>query len=144
MLRTTYSERVNERGFTLVELAGAMLVMAVVMALTLQLLTWVAAERRGASRRQWALREADNVLERVVARPWDELSGDRLAADDVTERIRRELPDGRLNIDVRPSPSGPETKRVRVEIRWRGPSGADEAPVRLTTWVARTAPEVQP
>jgi hypothetical protein len=125
-------------------MAGAMVVLTVVMVLTLQLVTWIAAERRGAARRQWALYEADRVLERVVSLPWDELSDQHLASLPLAERTGRELPDGRLRVEVVPTAGGPELKRVRVEIRWTGRNGVEEAPVRLATWVARTAREARP
>lgn len=123
------------RGFTLVEVSAAAAILALCMALTVQVVGWVGAERRIAARRQWALREADNLMERLTIRPWESLKPDGVDDPKVVERIRSELPDGRLKIEVSPATGDPAAKRVRVEIRWKNKAGNDDAPVQVTAWI---------
>jgi prepilin-type N-terminal cleavage/methylation domain-containing protein len=130
----------SRRGFTLVEMTAATAVLTIGLALTAQVVTWVAAERRVAARRQWALHEADNVLERVTVRSWDTLTSESVQDPALAERVRAELPDGRVSIDVAADSADSSAKRVRVEIRWRSKAGVDDAPVQLTAWVHKRGP----
>jgi hypothetical protein len=127
----------GRRGFTLVELAGAVFVLGATMALTVQVLGWVAAERRTALRRQWALREADNLLERITSLPYDRVATaaiDRLKADG-NRHVERELPGGHLDVQVAERATPAPAKQIVVEVHWRARSGGEVAPVRLTAWV---------
>ena len=126
--------RLRRSGFTLIELAGAAAVLSVAIAITVQLLGWVAAERREAARRQWALREADNLLERVSAWQWDQVTTERLAAAPAAKRIRSALPDGRLAVAVVENGGA---KRIAIAVRWKGRHGLEQAPVRLSAWVQK-------
>ncbi|HEX8202509.1 MAG TPA: prepilin-type N-terminal cleavage/methylation domain-containing protein, partial [Isosphaeraceae bacterium] len=55
------------RGFTLVEMAAAAAILMVAMTLTVQLVGWVATERRAAEQRTRAIQEAANLMERLTA-----------------------------------------------------------------------------
>ena len=124
----------SRRGISLMEVAVAVGMLAVALAVTLQALGWVAADRRAAGRRQRALAEASNALERLASRPWGELTPEALKSAALPPEAADALPGGELRAEVAEGDAG--LKRLRVEVRWRG-RGADEAPVRLTTWVAR-------
>ncbi len=75
----TRFRRSRRRGFGLVEMTIACVLLAAAMAATLQVVGWVALERRAVERRERAVLEASNLMERIAARPWDELTTEALA-----------------------------------------------------------------
>ena len=64
----------TRRGMTLLELAVAGTLLGTLLVVCLQLLQATAAQRRAADQRQLALLEVGNVLERLAARPWADLT----------------------------------------------------------------------
>ncbi len=136
----------RRRGILLMETVVAGLLLMAAMVLTVQMLGWVASERRDAERRQWASQQAANVMERLTAWPWSELTEENVKSIDLDPDTSRFLPDARLVIAITPSmldadktASSPITlKRITVEIRWPGRQGREEIPSRLTAWVTKT------
>ena len=124
----------NRRGFTLLEVMAAGALLAVAMTLAVHALGGMAADRRALDRRREATQEAANLMERLAATPWDDLTTEALAPVALSPEAAGALPDGTLKIAVS---SRGTLKRLAVEIRWRGQGGPPEAPVRLTSWVAR-------
>ena len=141
------SEISNRRGFTLLEVSVAGVLLAVLMAAAVQMLGWVAAERRALERRQWAMQEAANVMERITARPWESLSPDpdpdpdresgSLASVELSSHARDVLPEAELHVTVADEPEQPDAKRLVVVVRWQRRPGEPAAQVRLTSWVYR-------
>ncbi len=127
----------RRRGFGLIEMAvGAMLLVAA-MAVTAQVIAWVALERRAAERRERAVFEAANLLERVAARPWAEIESAPPAGLKMAEATTRFLPGSSLDLKVASFADAPTRKRITVEVRWLDRSGRPEAPVRLVAWAYR-------
>ena len=127
------------RGSLLVEVAMAAVLLMIAMGLTVKVLGLVAVERRASERRQRALLEVSNIMERITAYPFDEVTpelGRRLA---LTPTSKQSLPDAQLAVDVAGSEpgAGRSAKRVAIRLRWRGPEGEWVAPVRLTSWIER-------
>jgi len=127
----------KRNGIGLMELTVAGAVLAVMMAVSMQLLGVIACERKAASRRQTAVREAGNLMQRVSALPWEKL--DRQALDELSlsETAAAELPHAELEatIEDESSPSvETKSKRIGISIRWRDSHGQPVAPVRLTAW----------
>ncbi len=129
----------GRRGFTLVELALTVGMLAIAMSVTVQLLGWIVAERRASERRQFAAQEAANVLERFAARPFDGLTPEAARAVTLSEAARAVLPGAELSVVVDDRGAAPDARRVAVRLRWRQRSGEWDAPVRLTTWIERRA-----
>lgn len=122
------------RGMSLVEVSVALVVLAVGLAGFVQMLTTSRLVQRSAVLEAAALREADNALERLLARDWDALTPEFVAghAPDMTSV----LPDGRLAARLDAIDGPLPGKRVTVEVTWRRP-GID-APVRLVGWKFRS------
>ena len=110
---------------------------AAAMAATLQVVGWVALERRAVERRERALVEASNLLERITARPWDDLSTEALKSMTISDSASSFLPGSALDVKVVPFEDLPARKKINLEIRWRDRSGRTESPVRLVAWVYR-------
>ena len=127
----------RRRGFGLLEMAMTGGLILVAMAATVQVVGWIALERKAVERRERALLEAENLLERIVAVPWDDLTTESVARFRVSDAASDQLHGPTLKVQVLPSGSPPAQKRVVVEIRWADRSGQSEAPVRLVTWVTK-------
>jgi hypothetical protein len=121
----------------LIEAVGALMLLAIIMGLTVELMQSVSEGRRAADRRIWAITEAQNTLERVSSLPWDSLDESNLVPLKLDEATAARLPSGRLQVAVAEVEGPPPAKRVTVTLVWRHRGGSDEKPVRLTTWVYR-------
>jgi hypothetical protein len=88
------------------------------------------------------LQEVANLMERLFAAPYAELTPESVAAVPLSAGCRARLPDARLSVAVVPTAGPPPGKQVSVEIVWRGHHGQPARPVRLTAW--RYATEVTP
>ena len=78
----------------------ATVMLMIAMTLTVKVLGWVALERRAAERRQRAVMEVANVMERITAYPFEEVTPDLARRITLSETARRSLPDSELAVDV--------------------------------------------
>ena len=137
MIANSPSRGRSNRGFGLIELSIAAVMLAAAMVATVQVVSWVALDRRAVERRERAVVEASNILERITARPWDELETEKLATIMLAEPTAACLPGGSLDIKASTIEGPPARKKLAIEIRWRDRSGRTESPVRIVTWVYR-------
>ena len=131
--------KTNRRGFALLELAVAGGLLATLMVVCLQLLTASAAQRRIADQRQLAVLEVENVMERLAARPWSELTQTTAARQRLSPSISRRLSGEELKIEVSDSPTDPNVKRIAVSIAWPPTAARPLSPVKIVTWRYRGA-----
>lgn len=122
------------RGVVMLEVVVGCGLLAVLLALAVQLLSVTALQRRHTERRAIALEQAANVVERVSAVPYAEITPERLAAIELSPEVRQILPGGTARLFVDDEAGDVPAKRVRVEIQWTGAGGRTEAPARLTYW----------
>jgi hypothetical protein len=127
----------RRRAFTMTEVVLSTFLLAVAMTTTVQVLGWVASERRAAERRQWALQEVANLMEHLSAEPWDQITPESARDATLGEEIRGKLPDPELTVVVDERDADRGVKRLAIRLRWRNRAGGWEAPVRLTSWIAR-------
>jgi hypothetical protein len=122
------------RGMTLLELAVACTLLGTLLVVCLQLLLATAAQRRAADQRQLALVEVGNVMERVAARRWDDLTSKTLDGGKPSGWLGERLPGAELKIEVT-APSGePIAKRITVSLRWQDRNGRYLPGVKIVTW----------
>ena len=124
-------------GFGLIEMAVAGVLIVVAMTVTVQVVGWIALERKAVERRERSLLEAENLLERIVATPWGELTTESAARFRVSEATAKFLRNPTLGLAVAAFDDAPARKKVSVELRWLDRSGRPEAPVRLVAWTYR-------
>jgi hypothetical protein len=98
------------------------------------LLKSVGEQQRAAQQHFFALREADNVLERLTQRPWNEITTDEFAKITLTEEAQQFLPQAKLQVTVHESPQLPREKRVSVELSWMPRRGNAHQSVKLVAW----------
>jgi len=132
---TTLAAR--RRGFTMVEILASVVMLATAMSLTVQLLGALAAERRAAERRLCAVQEVANLMERVSARPWEEVTPESLRAVKLSPVALRALPGAELAATVDDASADEGEKRIDLRLKWRDRAGGWTAPVRLSAWVYR-------
>lgn len=122
--------------FTLIEAAAALVLLSALATLVVQITAWSAVERRSNQRRQIALAEAANQMERLVA---DRLSLKPQEASEVplSKTAEEMLPAGKMTTEVHIAADSPDLKRVVIEVNWADQSGESSLPVRLVTWVFR-------
>ncbi|MHC5538961.1 type II secretion system protein [Singulisphaera rosea] len=125
--------RPKRRAFTLIEITVISAMLVAAMATTLQVVSWVAIQRRATDRRQLAIQEVANLMERLAARPWNRLNAEGDQALALSDSARSGLPGARLEVDVDVLASE-GAKRIRMRLSWRNRAGTMEAPVRLTAW----------
>jgi hypothetical protein len=131
------------RGSFLAELAISAAMLMIAMALTVKVLGWVGAQRRAWERRQVAVAEAANLMERLSAWPFEGVTPSSTRALALSPRARQSLPWAELKVDVRENDAagGTGSKRLSVNLRWHNRSGEWDAPVQLTSWIYRGRPD---
>jgi hypothetical protein len=122
------------RGFAVTELVVAGALLGALLAVCLQLLAATAAQRRAAAQRQLAILEAGNVMERLAARPWAELTPQAVAAVQLAPSVRDRLPGAELKVEVSTPSAEPGAKRIVVSLHWQDRAGQSVSPVKITTW----------
>ena len=121
------------RGMTLMELVVAAALLGTILIICLQLLAATAQHRRHVNQRQLALTEVENTMERLAARPWNELTP-QTAAGQLSPAVRTRLPGADLKVEVTTSSAEPSAKRIAVTLRWQDHSGQFVKPVTIVTW----------
>jgi hypothetical protein len=116
---------------TLLEVLGALGILALAMVMVAQLGVESLTERARADRRSAALEFAANILETARSRRWSELTPEWAAALRLPDELQGRWIDPRLAVSVEPEPERPRLKRVTVQVRWRNRVGQDDPGVSL-------------
>ena len=127
----------RRRAFSLIEASIAVILLLSAMTLTVRVVAAIALERRSADRRLVAIREADNLLERIT-------DGHSIAEGplSLSPEGAGALRGGAVTVDrVLEGGDGPPLERITVTVRYRERGDIMAAPVRLTTWVAAESVE---
>jgi hypothetical protein len=125
------------RGSLLAEVAISSIMLVIVMGMTVKILGWVALQRRAAERREQAALEAANMMERLAARPFDQLTPALASQCALPARTVEFLPGAELKVDITETRPGPDrlAKRIAIQVGWRNSAGEPVAPLRLTSWI---------
>jgi len=120
--------------FTVTECLVALVLLGAAAVLMAQLVAAVGVQRRVADQHALALQETANLMERLFALPFAELTTPRAAEFQLSETARQRLPDARLQITVNSTAGQPAAKEVHVSVSWLDRSGRHGAPTELTAW----------
>ncbi len=124
----------TRRGVSMVEMIVAACLLTCAMAMVAQVIGRSAARRRDAGHHRIAVQEAANVMERLAVRPFDELTPDGVADEQLSPQAGQSLPEGVVEVHVTEAAGEPDARRIEVEIRWRGRSAQPDPSVELVTW----------
>lgn len=128
-------------GSMFLEVCVASVVAAATLAMIAQLLTLASRQQRINALQRQAACVAGNVMERIMARPWEELAPDKLQPLVSSEELAS-LPEADVQIEVLAGQQ-PESREIRVSVTWTSPRGQPRPPVQLVAWRFRqeeTAP----
>ena len=128
----------RRRGSAIIEATMAVAIVAAALLSVMQLLAVVGQQRRDAEQRRTATREVANVMEQLLAQPWEDVTAERLAALELSADCRRVMPDARLRAEVADEAGPPGVKRIRVELDWLDRGGQRGEPARLVAWKFRS------
>ncbi len=120
--------------FTVTECLVALVLLGAAVALMAQLLATAGVQRRVADQHALALQETSNLMERLFAVPYSELTAERAAELRLSESARQRLPEPQLEITIKPVAGETAAKEIRISLRWLDRSGRHGAPVALTAW----------
>jgi prepilin-type N-terminal cleavage/methylation domain-containing protein len=124
----------KRRGFTLWELLAASILLGALATFSLQFLAAGASQRRASHARQTALQEASNVMERLFALRWDDLTPEAARQTKDKPHLSDTLPGGEIEIKI-DSPTGtPPAKRITVVVSWNTGGQRAAEPIRLVAW----------
>jgi hypothetical protein len=124
----------TRRGTSILEVVVSGVLLVALMTVCLEFLRAAAAQRRAAQQRQTAIQEAANVMERLSARPWEELSPQGVAGLELSQPARDLLPAVKLAVEVTSPPDQPGAKRIAVSVYWEDDAGEPVRPVCLIAW----------
>ena len=124
----------TRRGMMLLEVIVAGALLLAMMAICLQMLHAAAGQHRATEIRQTAIREAANVMERLAAVPWHDLTAEGTGQIKLSADANRHLPGGKLDVELVESADHPEAKRIIVRVHWKDRAGQPVRPVQLVAW----------
>ncbi len=127
----------ERRGISLLELAAAGVLLAVILAVCAQFFRASAKQRRGLEARRIAMQEVANAMERLCAQPWEQVTPEGAGPIELSEDAEQTLPGGQVEIDVLQPDDEPGAKRITVELRWEPEVGQPPRRVRLVAWKYR-------
>lgn len=127
--------RSARRGFSLIEMMVAGVLLTTVMMIVVPAIYWVHRERRQTEHYQVALVEVENMMERIVALPFADVNQPTVDKFVLSESALRQLPDANLEINISDADQVKQMKKVQVRLGWNDDRGLKAAPVRLTSWV---------
>jgi Tfp pilus assembly protein PilE len=125
----------DRRGFTLVEMMVAGVLLMTVTMIVVPAIYWVHRERRQTEHRQVAIVEVENMMERVVALPFKDINQATVDKLVLSESALRQLSNADLKIEISETDNLPQMKKIQVQLGWKDHRGMSVAPVRLTSWV---------
>jgi type II secretory pathway pseudopilin PulG len=128
----------KRNGFMLLETLVALLVLGVLTSLCLQFHAAASDQRRQVFAQLAATQEAANLLERVEALEWNELTPARAARFELSAQARQALPEPRVEMLVDEPAGTPPARRVAIAVHWRAEPGEPECAVRLVAWRYKT------
>jgi len=119
---------------TILEVIVAGTLVAAMAGLCLQMLSVAVAQRRAREDRQAALHEADNLMERIAAEPFEELTKERAGQWQLSEAVKARLTSAELSVEIDTPPDDPRAKRIAVSVGWQDRAGQTVKPVRVVAW----------
>lgn len=112
----------------------ALLLVTVALGGAAQLLGLVSQQRLVAQRRETAQRETGNLMERLMTRPWEEVTAEGLAEEQLPDACLDVLPGARLRVEVTSPDEADDVKRIHLQTDWLTKAGRRVRPVQLVAW----------
>jgi hypothetical protein len=117
-----------------IEAVMSVTLVAVASVAVAQLVVLSARQLGESEQERLATQEAANMLERLVARPWSELTTEGISSLTISPSAAESLSDPQLRIGIDDVMDETRVKRIRVELSWVNRAGERVAPIQLTAW----------
>ena len=127
----------TRRGFTLMEVTVASAALGLLTVGIVQATVALDTARQATLRSDYASRELDNLLERFIHRPWDEISQSTADRLEPGPQLAQQLPNVSLEAVVAELSEPLDAKRVTMQLRWRSHTRGHEHSSVLTAWAFR-------
>lgn len=124
----------KRRGFLLMEMIAAGVLLLAFTTVCVKYFSVLATQRESLNQRQAAISETSNIMERLMADKFDDLTPEAIAKITLSPEAKTALPDGELKIDLADVDAKPLSKRITVSIRWQDRNGQWMQPTRLVAW----------
>jgi len=105
-------------GFTLLEVLISGTLLGAVLIVSAQMVWGIARQREAILDRQIALAEAGNVMERLFARSWQELTEEAVEEERLSDDFEGAFSGGKLSIEIGTLPEDLAAKRIVVKVSW--------------------------
>jgi Tfp pilus assembly protein PilV len=128
----------SRRGTSILEAMVAGVLLAAAVGVCAHFVGVTAAHRRTTQQRMIAMQEAANIMERLSAQPWRQLTAGEASDVRISPQAMQSLPQGKLEVEISGPAGTPEAKRIRVSIRWQNRTGQFLQPVQLIAWRYRS------
>ena len=125
---------IRRNGSMLLEVSLAIMVLLVALVAVAQLLAVAARQSHEMRWRTVATQEVANVMEQLMALPWDETATERFSATALHPATQTLLPDARLRVEVTDVRDPRAAKRIRVALAYRNTAGLPVEPITLVAW----------
>jgi hypothetical protein len=129
----------SRRGATMLEMIATAVILGTVMTVSLPMLKSITSERRAAVSHEQAIMAAANIMERITAMPFFEITPEFAKRTQLPDWLREQLNDPvlELRVETTPDESAPDesAKLIRLKLEWQTSAGLKVAPIRLSAWV---------
>jgi Tfp pilus assembly protein PilV len=130
----TFQTRRRPRGgFTVLEMAAALVVVSAAMVALVEFVGLAARQRRTARHRLAAVMEVANQAERVALLAWNDVEPKTFLTWQPTSLFAAELPKAECRAIVTDEPGAPAARRVELSVTWPNAVEGFES-VSLTVW----------
>jgi Tfp pilus assembly protein PilV len=127
------TRRPARRGISMLEIIVTSLLLGAVISAIVPVLSACAAHHRTSDLRRCGMQELSNALERMSLAPYEKLDDAARGPFELSPPARRQIPDGKVTVNVSDPTGEPRGRRITAELRWSSPGGPSE-PLRLSTW----------
>jgi hypothetical protein len=123
------------RGITIIEIGAASVMLAILLASTVQVLRALDLRQRAMEERALALQAVQNLAEQIGNLPWEQITQDAVRQLVVPESFAARVPRAEVVAEITDQAEPLVAKRVSVELSWPAPDDQVAKSVRLTSWV---------
>lgn len=139
--RNSAYRRTSHPATTVIELTIAVAILGVLLASSVRMLYVMKNQQTAADRRIVALQTLQAVSEQVGNIPWEQLTTEAANQVRIPLAAASYLPDAKLITTV-DEETDPVSKRIVVQLVWRGAGNQKPEPVQLTSWAFSNRPQV--
>ena len=126
--------RNRRKGSLLTEASMAAVIAAVAICGVVQMVFAAGNQLRRREHQALVVREVGNLMEDLFSRSWDELSASQPPKLQLSEELRKRIPDAVLNVEFDPETARPGAIRITIRVASANSSNLHGGTVQLVAW----------